>query len=87
MIDQQEIDSIANYVSEQGLSEDVLVALRKQYPGKHFTWCMDDDINSDHPVVQREDFAIYLVDSSDHCSKLTSDPASASGYVLAEILA
>lgn len=85
MIAQGEIEAIADFVSANGLSEAIISDLRDQYPGKHFTWCMEDDINVGRPVVERQSFSIYLVDSREHCSKLTNDPDIASGVVLAEV--
>lgn len=85
MIADQEIQAVADFVSANGLSEAIISQLREQYPGKHFTWCMEDDINVGKPVVERETFAMYLVDSREHCSKLTNDGDIASGFVLAEI--
>lgn len=87
MIEIAELERVVAMAEEQGLSESLLDTLRLQFPGKHFTWCMDDDITTGKPVVMRERFAIYLVDSRDHCSCLTSDLNSASGIVLAEIMA
>lgn len=86
MIAVTELDAIVQWVEQNGLSEQVVVQLREQFPGTHFTYCLDDDINSARPVAQRDTFALYLVDSSDHCSCLTTDPDTASGVVLAEIV-
>jgi len=85
MIAAAELDAILQWVDEKGLSEQVIAELREKFPGKHFTYCMDDDINGGKPYAERDAYAVYLVDSSDHCSCLTSDPESASGIVLAEI--
>lgn len=87
MIAQDELNEVADYVSSHGLSEDVFSELRNKYKGKHFTWCIEDDIHSGNPVLTRDNFSIYLVNSKDHCSVLTNDMESASGYVLAEIIA
>ena len=37
--------------------------------------------------AERDTFNLYLVNSSDHCSKLCNDAESASGIVLAEVIA
>ncbi len=86
MIANTELDAVVALVEQKGISETVISELRKQFPGKHFTWCMEDDINGGKPVVMRDTFAIYLVDSREHCSCLTTDLESASGMVLAEII-
>ncbi len=85
------LNSIAELIELRGLSEALLTQLRANFPGKHFTYCMDDDIHSGRPVLERENFRIYLVDSSEHCSHLLNgaDPEAlnhASGFVLAEVL-
>lgn len=86
MIAENEVSAIADLIQQRGLSEALVSELRTLYPGKHFTYCMDDDIHSGKPVVERTGFRIYLVDSSDHCSQLTSAAETASGFVLAEVL-
>lgn len=86
MIANTELDAVVSLIEQKGLSEMLLAELRTQFPGKHFTYCMDDDINTGKPVVSGQNYAIYLVDSSDHCSCLTTDLETASGMVLAEVI-
>lgn len=59
--------------------------LRVAFPDLTFTVCADDDVIRARPVVERERFNLYLVDGSSHCMSLTSDPAVASGVVVAEV--
>ena len=87
MIAAAELDAILQQVEQHGVSEAMVGQLRLRYPGMHFTYCMDDDINSGKPVAIREGFALYLVDSREHCSCLTTDLEVASGVVLAEVVA
>ncbi|SMF28232.1 hypothetical protein SAMN02745866_01802 [Alteromonadaceae bacterium Bs31] len=84
MIAQEELEQVASHVTTHGLSEQVITELKSKFPGKHFTWCMEDDIHTGKPVYQAEAFSIYVVNSKEHCSVLTNDLDSASGYVLAE---
>ncbi|ACR12987.1 DUF6129 family protein [Teredinibacter turnerae] len=86
MIAEQELFDVAEFVKTNGLSEAVIAELRTKFPGKHFTWCMEDDIHSGKPVYEGEGFDIYVVNSMDHCSVLTNDLESASGFVLAELI-
>ncbi len=86
MISHNELSQIADYLDGQSISEHQLRQLREQYIDKHFTWCMEDDITGGTPVMERPGFSLYAVDSSDHCSVLTNDLASASGLVIAEII-
>lgn len=77
---------MADYVAVNGVSQEVINELRAKYEGRYFTYCIEDDINSGSPVVEREQFAIYLVNSQDHCSVLTNNCSSASGYAIAEFV-
>lgn len=86
MIEEKLIEAIAERTEKTGLSESVLMDLRRQYPDLHFTYCMDDDIGNAKPIVSRSKFNIYLVDSREHCLRLTNDPAIATGIVLAEVI-
>jgi hypothetical protein len=45
----------------------------------------DDVLEPVKPVVERPGLRIYLVDGSDHCLSLTSDPQGAAGLLLAEV--
>jgi hypothetical protein len=65
---------------------DTVRALRADYPEVHFTACSDDDVlDPVKTVVERPGLRIYLVDGSDHCLSLTSDPQGATGLLLAEV--
>jgi len=86
MIDQNELEQIVNQVKQQGLSDQLISSLRDQYSDRHFTYCTEDDINTGKPIVEEEGFAVYLVNSQDHCSVLTNDLEKASGYVLVELI-
>lgn len=88
MIPEALLNEICDQVSGQEIGEPLIAELRKRYPDYHFTWCFDDDIGATaRPWAQRPAFNLYLVNSSDHCSRLSNDPESASGVVLAEVVA
>lgn len=86
MINRHQLQAVLDFVEQQGLSEQTIRELRDSYPGCHFTYCMDDDINSGRPYEERPGFNVYLVDSREHCSTLTTDAEVASGVVLAEVI-
>jgi len=81
----ERLTDIASWLKEHELGEGCMPELRQSYPDVHFTWCMDDDIGCEEPVLEEEDFNLYLVDGNDHCLKFTRDPAAATGVVVAEI--
>ena len=87
MVSVELTDAITKQVQSEGLSEATLAVLRERHPDIHFTYCMDDDIYTGKPVVEQDDFNIYLVDGREHCLCLTNDYDIATGVVLAEVIA
>ncbi len=86
MITMEQTREIAGKIAQLGINESVLATLRQIYPGIHFTYCMDDDIPNNEPVLTHDDFNLYLVDGREHCLCLTSNPEVATGIVVAEII-
>ena len=86
MISQQQLATIVRLVEDHGLNSALIARLRGIYPGLHFTHCLDEEINHISPVQERSGFNVYLVDSRQHCLRLTGDFESASGLVLAEVI-
>ena len=86
MINLESTQKIADEVKSKGLDYDTVAALRHSYPDIHFTYCMDDDITNGKPVLESEEFNVYLVDGREHCLCLTNDYDVATGIVLAEVI-
>jgi len=87
MISIEQTNEIAETCDRLGVDESVISTLRQQYPDIHFTYCMDDDIPNHEPVIERPGFNLYLIDGREHCLCLTRDYSSATGVVVAEIIA
>jgi len=81
----EQIDGIAGQVVALGASETTVSALRRDWPGVHFTWCSDDDVLGARPVRSGEGFNLYLVDGRGHCLSFTNDLECATGLVVAEV--
>jgi len=86
MISPEQLQNIAATLRAQVLSETVVSELRSEYPGIHFTYCMDDDIPNNEPVLESESFNLYLVDGREHCLCLTRNYEHATGVVIAEVI-
>lgn len=87
MIPLEQTEQFAALIEQQlPLDEAVVSGLRKAYPDYHFTYCMDDDIVTGKPVIERESFNLYLIDGREHCLCLTNDHDVATGVVVAEVL-
>lgn len=77
--------NIATYIEVNGVDEETVTQLRQNYSDAHFTYCSEDDIPNNEPVLQRDGFNLYLVDGREHCLCLTRDFSVATGIVVAEI--
>jgi len=60
-----------------------LAGFRHDFPGLSVTRCDVSDLGVEPPFRQYPRFNLYLVDASDHCWRLTADPARATGVVVA----
>ena len=87
MITTEQINAIAAKIETLGVDETTISALRKQYQPVHFTYCMDDDLPNNTPIIENKDFNLYLIDGREHCLCLTNDYETATGIVVAEIIA
>jgi len=87
MITTNQVNAIAAEIEALGVDESTLSVLRQQYQSIHFTYCMDDDLPNNTPVIEHKDFNLYLVDGREHCLCLTNDYEAATGIVVAEVIA
>jgi len=86
MISPELLESIALAINSQPLNESVVAVLRGDYPGIHFTYCLDDDAGNHQPALENPGFNLYLVDGREHCLCLTRNYEHASGIVIAEVI-
>ena len=61
---------------------DLFGELRRQFPALFFIQCDASDM-TEAPFAGNARLDIHLVDSADHCVRITADPARATGVVLA----
>ncbi len=87
MITTNQVNAIAAEIEALGVDESTVSVLRQQYQSIHFTYCMDDDLPNNTPVIEHKDFNLYLVDGREHCLCLTNDYEAATGIVVAEVIA
>ena len=87
MITKSQVNAIAATIETMGVAETTVSALRQHYQPIHFTYCMDDDLPNNTPIIEHKDFNLYLIDGREHCLCLTNDYDVATGIVVAEIIA
>jgi hypothetical protein len=86
MITLNQVNAIAEKLETAGVEEGTVSELRQLYQAIHFTYCMDDDLPNNTPVMEHQDFNLYLIDGREHCLCLTNDLDVATGIVVAEVI-
>jgi len=86
MIAIEQVQEIATKIEILGVDDTTVSILREQYKPIHFTYCMDDDLPNNSPVIEHNGFNLYLIDGREHCLCLTNDYEAATGIVVAEII-
>ena len=56
--------------------------LRQRFPCLSLTRCDASDMDTETPFRVYPGLSLYLVDTSDHCWRITADPARATGIVI-----
>jgi hypothetical protein len=77
-----ELTEIDQVLSVLGMDVHVVAELRRRFPRLSWTWCDAADV-IETPFRSYARYDIHLLDSADHCSQITTDPARATGIVLA----
>lgn len=85
MLNMEQVHTIADELEKDGFSESSIQKLKSKHQDLHITIDEDDNIIETKPVIEKPEFNIYLVDTSDHCFSLTSDEQIATGIVIARI--
>jgi hypothetical protein len=78
-----ELDEIDRMLSKPDVDSGVFSELRRRFPHLSWTKCDANDVN-ETPFRSYSRFEMHLVDRTDHCLQITSDPMRASGIVLAD---
>lgn len=78
--DLTEIDKV---LSAQDAGAQAYTVLRQRFPKISWTRCDASDV-VETPFRVYPGFEVHLVDTADHCVQLTTDPARATGIVLAK---
>jgi len=78
-----ELLEIEGVLSAPDADARVFAQLRSRFPQLSWTRCDASDV-TESPFRTYSKFEVHLVDRSDHCVQITTDPARATGIVLAD---
>ena len=73
----------AEAASASGGDASARADFRRRFPSLSLTRCDVSDMDAETPFRLYPGLSLFLVDASDHCWHITSDPARATGIVLA----
>lgn len=73
----------AESASTSGGQASALAGFRQRFRGLSLTRCDASDVDSETPFRVYPGLSLFLVDASDHCCRITVDPARATGIVVA----
>lgn len=58
--------------------------VRRSFPGLSVTRCDASDMDAESPAFETSEFAVFLIDTREHCVHLTLDPGAATGVIVAQ---
>ena len=83
MISETDLARIDHLLSAPPEGTNPLMDFRKNFPGLSLTRCDAQDMSGEAAYREYPSCDLYLVDGSDHCWRITDDPAAATGIVVA----
>ncbi|SMF97551.1 hypothetical protein SAMN02949497_0121 [Methylomagnum ishizawai] len=81
---QAALDTVRGLLEGDAPMAERVAQVRAALPGVSLTRCDASDMDAETPAFETDQFAVYLIDTSEHCVHLTLDPAKATGLVLAQ---
>lgn len=82
-VNEVELGEIEAVLSTPDAVSGAYAELRQRFPHLSWTRCDAADV-VEEPFRSCGVFDIHLIDSRDHCTQITSDPACATGFILAK---
>jgi hypothetical protein len=79
----EELTEIEQVLSGLASDAPVIAEMKGRYPKLSWTRCDASDV-VEAPYKSNALYDIHLLNSTDHCSQITSDPAKATGIILAK---
>jgi hypothetical protein len=79
----EELTEIEQVLSGLAADAPVVAEMKGRFPKLSWTRCDASDV-VEAPYRSSAVYDIHLLNSTDHCSQITSDPAKATGVILAK---
>jgi len=82
-LSQEQLDQVGALLLHVAPGANPLPELRAAFPGLVFSRCDASDMSGETAVARAGSYDLFLVDNSEHCWRIVSDPHSAGGVVIA----
>lgn len=79
----EELREIERLLAALDMDAGTFAELRRRFPNLSWTRCDASDV-IEAPFRTFGRFDVHLLSNADHCARITSDPAAATGVVLAQ---
>lgn len=81
-LDAAAVSAIEALLTEASEPAGFVAALKQRFPTLSVTRCDPSDVDTETPFLSKPPLTLYLVDGLDHCWRLTTDAARATGVVV-----
>lgn len=82
-LNEEDLSVIGEMIAAAPADGQVFLALRQRFPQLSWTRCDASDV-VEEPFRTLGIYDLHLMDAADHCVQITTDPARATGVVLAK---
>jgi hypothetical protein len=78
------LKQIQSLLESEAPASDRVASVRQAFPNLSLTRCDASDMDTETPVLETSAFNVYLLDTSEHCVRITRNPAAATGLIVAD---
>ena len=78
----RDLETIGQALAASASDGATLAVLRQKFPAISFTRCEAADVDEE-PFRSIAHFDLHLLDTTDHCPRITTEPGAANGIILA----
>ncbi|MFA5985598.1 MAG: hypothetical protein WC782_16385 [Methylococcaceae bacterium] len=82
-ISTEAVEQIQALLKAEKTTAERIAELKKAFPTLSVTRCDASDVDAETIWLETADINVYLLDTSEHCVRVTNTPASATGLIIA----
>jgi hypothetical protein len=75
---------VQSLLEASGTTSERIASLRQAFPGVSLTCCDASDMDTETAVLEIDRYQVYLIDTSEHCVRITTQVQAATGLIVAE---